>query len=452
MMTMIDIAKKMPWLVVALLACGRPAEVPDAGDDAGLAQQDGGADAGSDEGVDGGADAGSDGGADGGSDAGADADAGSQARFYEGAERVLERVRVAADVTAWPACTPAMTAGCLYPPPLAAEVTEAVFRDDVAYVDVLGRQRRVQVAVYRAANAPRPAPLVVMSHGGADGITDATQALREWASVVAGAGYVVVSVAHTGYDVTSTDGGPSEYDELCAAVGVQQVPGFTCGLKLNWARPFDLDATLDWVEQRVATNAAWAEAVDLTRVAHLGHSAGAGAAMMVGGVTRNYLCAQPFGASQGTLVPCSVADLVSRRDTRFDAIVAFSPQGPGSDGFMDESYAALGVPMLMATGAEDGDVGEPANREALFPLLPSGPRWKVYLDDVGAQHGLFGGNLDPCLARATPARCAELRGALTAAALAFLDAHLRGRAAGTTWLDSGNLAAVSGGKISVTKR
>ncbi len=386
------------------------------------------------------------------SDGGADAGGFDDALFGAGAERRIAAVPVPVDATAAPACSATVTSGCLYRPQLAASVTEWVFGDDVSYVDVLGRPRTVRFAVYRAASTPPGAPVVLLSHGGAGGIEDPTQALREWASILAGAGYVAVSLAHSDYPMTSTDGGPSDYDQLCDAVGVPHVPGFMCALKVSWQRPLDLAAVEAWLEARVATNTAWAGAVDLGHLGHMGHSAGASAAMMVGGVTRNFRCAQPFGGGQGTLVPCLTSDLVSRRLPPVRAVVAYSPQGPGTEGFMTESYGSLEVPMLMGTGLEDGDPGEPANRLALFPLLPPGPRWKVYLDHVGAQHGLFGGDLDACRAQTTPQRCAELRGALTATALAFLDAHLRGRVDALTWLGSGNLAALSNGVATVTAR
>ncbi|MBL8951918.1 MAG: hypothetical protein JNK82_14140 [Myxococcaceae bacterium] len=381
-------------------------------------------------------------------DAGA-VDAGS---FAEGAELVIAPVEVPVDLTPAPKCRLGRTEGCLWAPPLGSQVSEVVFADDVSYVDVLGRMRVVPIAVYRAAGAPQPAPLVLMSHGGADGLSDVTLALPEWASIVAAAGYVVISIAHPGYSRDPNAAGSSDYDDLCAAVGVPVAVGAPCALKTNWARPLDVAAVLTWVTNRVATNPEWAAAIDLGRIGHMGHSAGAGAAMMVGGVTRNFLCGQPFGKKQGAIVPCSTADLVSRRAPEVRAIVAFSPQGPGSDGFMSESFARLAVPTLMATGLNDGDPGEPASREAVFPLLPEGPRWKVYLNDPGAKHGLFGGDLGPCLAQATAERCAELRAALTSAALAFFDVHLRGGVDGKVWLGSGDLAAVTAGRCTITRR
>lgn len=390
----------------------------------------------------------------GGLDGGAADDAGvpdGGAGFNEGAEERNLPINVPQDVSAAPACAPPQVTGCLYQPTVVTTVAESVFADDVVYQDALGRARVVPIAVYRAPGVSH-APVVIMSHGGAGGINRANNVMREWASIVSAAGYVVVAVAHSAYSQDAPDGGLSDYDALCAAAGVQEVPGFRCDLKINWARPFDIAAVVQWLENRVVTNAAWNAAVDLSNVAHFGHSAGAGAAMMVGGVTRNFVCAQPFGMAQGTLIPCALEDLVNRHQSRVKAVVAFSPQGPGSDGFMEESYPALAVPMLMGTGLNDGDPGEPDNRLALFPLLPQGPHWKVYLDDPGAKHGLMGGNLDPCVPLASLARCSELRAFLTSSALAFLDGHLRGRNGALAWLASGNLAMVSAGTAVLTPR
>ncbi len=427
---------------------------PDAGSALSGGQGGGGALAGGDGqvgGSAGGTTAGGDAGLAGGR-GGGDAAAGFATTFGLGAEKRVDDVRVPIDQTTAPACSAGLTTACLYQPPLATSVTEWVFKDDVSYVDVLGRQRQVAFAVYRASSAPPAAPVIIMSHGGSHGINDPTEAMREWASILSGAGYVVVSIAHSDYSMASAGGAPSDYEQLCDAVGVPRVPGFTCALKVSWQRPLDVEAVLGWLEHRVATNASWATAVNIDRVAHFGHSAGAGAGMMVGGITRNFRCAQPFGDGQGTLVPCLVSDLVSRRLAQVRAIVAFSPEGPGTEGFMTESFGALQVPMLMATGLEDGDPGEPAVRASLFDLLPTGPRWEVYIDDSGAQHGLFGGNLDPCLNATTPQRCADFRGALTASALAFLDAQLKGRAAGTAWLGSGNLPMLHPGVVTLRAR
>jgi dienelactone hydrolase len=230
------------------------------------------------------------------------------------------------------------------------------------------------------------------------------------------------------------------------------VVGYRCGLKINWARPLDVEAVVSWLDARVASSTKWAQVADLTRLGHLGHSAGAGAAMMLGGVTRNFKCAQPFDGGQGTVVACATGDLVSRRLPQVQAVVALSPQGPGSDGFMDESYLSLAVPMLMGTGLNDGDPGEPANRLLVFDRIPPGQRWKVYVDDPGAKHGFFGGNLAPCENASSPARCEEMRAWLTAAIEAFFDAQLRGNAQGQLWLDSANLATLSGGSATLTSK
>jgi predicted dienelactone hydrolase len=370
---------------------------------------------------------------------------GLDAGLDDGAEVRDVPVNVPMDFSAAPSCSAGADAGCLYRSATYGAVVMSVYLDDVTYVDAIGHTRVVPMAVYRAPSAPQPAPVVLLSHGGSTGKTSPQNALANWAELLAARGYLVVAMAHDDY--TGAD-----YDGLCAAADVPVVSGFRCGLKINWARPWDVAAVLSWLQTQVAVNPRWSRTADLSRLAHLGHSAGAGAALMIGGVTRDFRCAQPFGMGQGTLVPCDVTDLVSRRLPDVKAIVALSPEGPGSDGFMDESFPSLAVPMLMATGLDDGDPGEPANRLLVFDRVPAGDRWKVYLDEPGAKHGLFEGNLAPCEAADTAARCSELRAWLTASISAFLDAQLRSSAHARQWLDSTQLQTLSGGTATLTAK
>jgi hypothetical protein len=165
------------------------------------------------------------------------------------------------------------------------------------------------------------------------------------------------------------------------------------------------------------------------------------------------VCAQPFGMGQGTIVPCDAADLVNLADPRVSALVALSPQGPDTEGFMTDSFATLDRPILMGTGLSDGDVGEPESRLGAFDLIPPGERWLIYLDDPGARHGLFGGSVAPCIDEiGDPARCEELRAWLAATVLAFLDDQLRDVAAARAWIESDSVEIVSGGTATLTAK
>ncbi len=313
----------------------------------------------------------------------------------------------------------------------------------LTYIDVTGAPRDVPFALYVPRTAPRPMPIVLVSHGGSDGKTNALTSLPEWAEMFARAGFLTVAIAHGARSAAS-------YTALCAQVGYD--PALSeCGFKINWDRPHDVTHVLDRLEQ-LATTPQLQGMLDLDHIGYLGHSAGAGAAMMAAGARRNYYCSWPFAASGAA--PCDAAMLVSRRQTRIDAVVAMSPQGPLSDGFMSESFPTVEIPVLAATGQRDGNVadGEPANRTSLFPLLPAGGKYLLYVDDPGAVHTLFGGELASCTATASGVRCQEMRSWLFSAATAFFDAELRERAEGRAWLASDAIVDASQGTATWTRR
>lgn len=325
----------------------------------------------------------------------------------------------------------------LYEPDVDVEIESMELVDRISYVDVLGVARTVNIKVYRPVTGG-PYPLVVLSHGGADGFVSAANSMDKWADVIARAGYVAVALAHQGRDVTS-------YDDLCGHLGVPtDPPGYRCGIKINFDRPNDIDAVLDHIEAR-RNGEGW-DIVDFDRIAHAGHSAGGGAAMAVSGAGRNYKCAQPFGFMQGVAVACDPADLVVQAEPRIDAVLALSPQGPGTDGFMTESFSTVQVPVMMASGASDGDPGEPETRVQVFDNLPaSDPHWKIYIDDPAAIHVLFEGEIERCSDLSSEARCTEMRSWLYSAGLAFLDAQLKDSADADAWLASGAVEALSAG-------
>ena len=172
--------------------------------------------------------------------------------------------------------------------------------------------------------------------------------------------------------------------------------------------------------------------------------------MMVAGATRNFRCAQAFGDGQGTVVPCDADDLVDLSEPRFAAVVAMSPQGAGTDGFMTESYSSIKVPSLMGTGAADGDVDledpskhEPANRLKAYELAPEGDRWLVFVDAPGATHTFFEAETKSCEKVETPEVCGVMQAWLRSTALAFIDHRLRDSADALAWLNSTNLQVMS---------
>lgn len=305
----------------------------------------------------------------------------------------------------------------------------------LTYRDLANIDRNVNIAIYKPTNAPMPAPVVLLSHGGADGKTNPLKSMDDWAPIFAKAGYVAVAIAHEGRDLPS-------YNALCAALHVDT--NIMCGIKINWDRPHDVDRVLQYLRETAALSAV----VDLSKIAHVGHSAGAGAAMMSAGVTRNFVCAQPFDVGQN----CQAAQLVSLAKSDIDAVVALSPQGPGSDGFMMESFGAAAKPVFMATGLEDGDPGEPQSRVALWPLLPTSNKYKMFINHVGAQHTLFEASLEACERVAATGVCSKMREQLYSAVLAFVDAQLRGLPAAVAHLASENVTTAGQGIVTFERK
>lgn len=125
----------------------------------------------------------------------------------------------------------------------------------LSYDDVSGAERTVEIALHRPEGAPSPAPVVVWSHGGADGIARASAIGNEWARVFTSAGYVFIAIAHIGRDDSSRSA-------LCAAIGVAAADCATFKY-LSWDRPHDLSRVLDWLEE---PGGALAGSVDLSRI------------------------------------------------------------------------------------------------------------------------------------------------------------------------------------------
>lgn len=326
------------------------------------------------------------------------------------------------DVDAAPTVTPecaADPAQCLYQPVRYTSGLQ-VGGELVGDANRIGGPRRIPVYYRYAVDAPRPMPVVVLSHGGAGGTLDATSALAEWATAAAEAGYFAVAVAHEPRDQTSRQA-------LCAEL---EVPAGECDTfkYLNYDRPLDLSRVIDRVYV-AANDPAWAGIYDPTKLAVLGHSAGAGGTLMLAGAPRDVFGTPLVGV-----------------DARPVAFVALSPQAPGSEGFTEAAYGQVARPTLIATGRGDENPPDTADgRATVFDVMQPGNKARVFIEDAAALHMVFAHVTDSCVTLATLERCEQLVSWVESATLAFLDTHLRGSPAAAAWLASTNLATASAG-------
>ena len=199
---------------------------------------------------------------------------------------------------------------------------------------------------------------------------------------------------------------------------------------LGYDRPLDFIRVVQEL-QTLAGGPPWAGRIDLGAVAYLGHSAGAGSAMMIADAGREYMPG----------LGLSFADHPAPR-----AFVALSPQGAGEDGFLPESWDGVTRPVLMCTGASDGD--HPHERRDPYEYMPAGDKYLLWIEDPGAQYMLIAGEIEPCLrAIRDRSRCQAMREWLRSAVSAFLDAHLRHDRTAVDYLASDALVEASGGVV-----
>lgn len=122
------------------------------------------------------------------------------------------------------------------------------------------------------------------------------------------------------------------------------------------------------------------------------------------------------------------------------AYMAFSPQGPGSEGFEDSSFDQMQpAPILTATGAGDTVGGEDplGRREAHYHMQPPGDRYQLFVCDTRFKHTNYS------LERPAPRSFEDM---LIGSAIAVLDAAVRGRREAIDWLSSQNVVAKAKGK------
>jgi hypothetical protein len=306
----------------------------------------------------------------------------------------------------------------------------------VTYQDEAFLPRTISFAIRTPNGLAGPLPVVIWSHGGHQGHVNPLTALSEWGELTARAGYISVGIAHAPRSAFSQK-------MLCAAIGISDCAAFNY---LNWDRPHDISKVIDRLAIINAAAGPLQGRINMNKIGLGGHSAGSGGSLSVAGALRFF-----------TNTPRALAD------PRPIAFLAFSPQGPVSEGlfeaafqFPHTSWENISRPVLVGTGDGDNTCNatggcegtSPSVRRIAYDLMPSGDKYLMHIHDTDTFHGLFGFNIAECISRGVaPGKCNAFRQWLASSALAFLDAHVRGSVTAKAWLAGGFIQQASAGVV-----
>jgi hypothetical protein len=316
---------------------------------------------------------------------------------------------------------------CLYRQAQEYEFTKA--RQNITYTDVTGRSRTIEVTIRVPMNRPGTLPVIIWAHGGADGrngVGASDGALSYWSTFSAAFGYLTVSPAFHARN-------EADQAALCSYLGADDRECEYTNAP-SWDRPYDMKAILDFLRDQNQSGP-FQGRIDMNRIAIGGHSAGSSGALSVAGASRQ-IHGQRYGATYFA-------------DPRPKAFIALSPSGPGFSymferGFKDNETSWDGVsrPVLMLSGSGDGHEQSPRARRIPFGHLPSGDKYRLFVNDVAFGHGAFGDDLSDCGGGIAEPRCAAFQSVLHSAVRAFLDAYVDQRPQALNYLRTGYVAEV----------
>lgn len=273
---------------------------------------------------------------------------------------------------------------------------------------------------------PGKVPVIIFSHG-AGGSGENYRGLTEhWASN----GYVCLQPTHEDSIQLRRQNGEritSVRDVLQDADHSERWTGRVKDIEL-------ILASFDEIERKVPELKG---RMDRTRIGVGGHSLGALTSALIGGATIQ--------------IPSN--GLQSFKDTRAQAILLLSPQGPFRNGFTDDSWKDLHAPTMVMTGSRDrGQAGQDAEwRTAAYKFSPPGDKYLLFIHD--ASHFSFSGRavgargFGAFLAPKSDADEATIFDWVKTASLAFWDACLKHDKEAQDFLKSDRLAKDSGGEI-----
>jgi hypothetical protein len=269
------------------------------------------------------------------------------------------------------------------------------------------RRRAIPIIVRVAVGAPGPLPVVFDVFP----LPNGHQADGPLADVIAAAGYAVIHVGTATYSQT----------QLCSELKVSDCDAMILPNRLAARR--DVEILMD----SLASIASQVRvALDPTRVAVTGTSAGAAVTMYLAGATTN-------------LSP-SVRD-VSLADNRFTAFLANSAPATITDngsasGFTNTSWANIRKPTMQQVLVADFDA---AGRRGIYDAMPPGDKYLALWNT-------------PAVTSYNPSAEIAYRALIMSNALAFLDTHLRGRVEAKEWLITNQLARGTNGAAGMSSK
>ena len=266
------------------------------------------------------------------------------------------------------------------------------------------RNRTIPILVYfPPADAPRPAPVVLFSHGLGGSRHGYVYLGQHWSS----RGYVCVFLQHPG-----SDDRVWKDSERTAILGSLRN---AASLQNYLLRAQDVPAVLDqleiWGKQK---GHALEGRLNLEQVGMAGHSFGA--------ITTQCAMGQesPMGGARF-------------RESRIDAAIVLSPSPP-QVGSPERAFGNVRIPVLAMTGTLDNDPVrssiQPQDRRKVYAALPPGNKYELVFD--GGRHSAFS---DRSLGL-DPPRHERIHPAIQAITTAFWDAYLKGNEDAKKWLRS----------------